>query len=157
MKIDREGIHIERALADEIAIEEELDSNVVGTYKFPSPERRRLAGWVFLVFALVGLVTVPGGWVVAVGFGALAGWQFLSSWPLAIDEGKALTIAAAQIGFTVGHSSSAVRFHGWRSRPRWAVVIYSANEPPDQRALVLVDGVDGSVIGEPFIERIAAV
>ena len=50
-RVDREGIHIERDLADSISIEEELDSNVVGPYRFPSPMRRRIAGWVFVVGA----------------------------------------------------------------------------------------------------------
>jgi hypothetical protein len=52
-KVDREGIHIERDLADQIAIEEELDSNIQGDYRFPSPSRRRIAGWVYLVAGVI--------------------------------------------------------------------------------------------------------
>ena len=156
-KVDRSGIHIERDLADEIAIEEELDSNVEGEYLFPSPSRRRIAAWVYLVAGVVCGLTFDGGWLVAVGFGLLAAWHFASAWPLAIDEHDAMTTAAAQVGFPIGHASASVRFTGWRSRPRWSVVMYSATEPPDQRALVLVDAVNGSVVETPYVETIAAV
>lgn len=156
-RIDREGIHIDRELADEIAIEEELDSNIVGVYKFPSPERRRLAGWVFVGFGVLALLTISGGWPVALGFGLLAGWQFLSAWPLAVDENQAMAIAASAVDFPIGHASSAVRFRGWRSRPRWAVILYSAAEPPDERALVVVDAVSGELVEDPYVEEIAGV
>jgi hypothetical protein len=38
---------------------------------------------------------------------------------------------------------------GWRgllSRPTWRVLVYSADDPPEKRGLVLVDGVDGSIV-----------
>jgi hypothetical protein len=86
---------------------------------------------------------------------ALAAWNFASAWPLAVDEDAALSIAGAAIGFPVGHASAAVTFQGLRSRPRWSVVLYSAEEPPDQRALVVVDAVSGNVAEEPYVEAIA--
>ena len=155
--IDLEGIHIDRDLADEVAIEEELDSNVVGPYRFPSPNRRRVSGWVYLVFEVAASFTIPAGWMVGVGFGLLAAWQFLSAWPLNIDEREAMTRAAAAVEFTIGHSSAVVRFSGWRSRPRWSVVTYSATEPPDRRALVVVDAVSGEIAEVPYTEDIVAV
>lgn len=156
-RFGREGIHIDRDLADEIAIEDELDSNVEGPFLFPSPERRRLAGWVFVVAGVVSLLTIDGGWIVAAGFALLALWQFLSAWPLSVDENQAMIVASGAVEFPVGHASAAVRFHGWRSRPRWAVVLYSAAEPPDQRGLVVVDAVNGTVVEEPYVEAVAPV
>ena len=154
-RVDREGIYIERDLADEIAIEEELDSNVEGEYRFPSPSRRRIAAWVYLVAGVVAAFTIPSGWVVGLGFAAVAAWHFAAAWPLAVDESEAMTTAAARVDFPVGHSSATIRFHGWRSRPRWSVVLYSAAEPPDRRALVVVDAVSGAVVEEPYMEDIA--
>lgn len=155
--IDREGIYIERDLADSIAIEEELDANVEGEYTFPSPTRRRISGWVFLSFAVAAFLTIESGWPVAIGFVMLGAWLFLSSWPLVVDETAALATAGAQVDFPVGHASASVRFHGWRSRPRWSVVLYSATEPPDMRALVVVDAVSGEVVEQPYVEAVAAV
>ncbi len=155
-RVDREGIHIDRDLADEIAIEEELDANIELRYRFPSPDRRRLSGWVFVIAGAVSLVTIDRGWPVAAGFALLALWMFLSSWPLTLDEHQALGRAASVVDFPIGHASASVRFHGWRSRPRWSVLLYSATEPPDRRALVLVDAVSGEVIDLPYVEAITA-
>lgn len=156
-RVDREGIHIERDLADRIAIEEELDANVEGEYRFPHPSRRRISGWVYLAFAVVSPFAFDGGWLVAMGFTGLAAWQFLSAWPLDVDEHEAMTTAAAAVDFPIGHSSASVRFHGLRSRPRWSVMLYSAAEPPDRRALVVVDAVNGDIVETPYVEDIAAV
>jgi hypothetical protein len=153
-RVDRSGIHIEKEVADSLAIEEELDSNLVGPYRFPSPTRRRIAGWVFIVSAVVTMVLIDGGWLPAIGLVALAAWNFASAWPLAVDEDTALSTAGAAISFPVGHASAAVTFQGLRSRPRWSVVLYSAEEPPDQRALVVVDAVSGAVAEEPYVEPI---
>ncbi|MEE8489283.1 MAG: hypothetical protein V3S43_03050, partial [Acidimicrobiia bacterium] len=74
-KVDREGIHIERELADSVEIEEELDASVIGPYSFPDPGRRRIAGWVLGVAGLVAVVAIDGGWIVGAGFALLAIWQ----------------------------------------------------------------------------------
>ena len=154
-KVDRDGIHIDRQLAEEISIEEELDSNIEGEYRFPSPMRRRVAGWVYLVAAGLSIFAFTGGWIVAIGFVVLAIWHFVSAWPLVIDEHAAMTTAAAVVDFPIGHASASVRFQGWRSRPRWSVVMYSATEPPDRRGLVVVDAVSGEVVETPYVEDIA--
>ncbi len=156
-RVDREGIHIDRDLADRIAIEEELDANVAGEYRFPSPERRRLSGWVFVAAAIISVLAFDGGWLVAIGFLGLAAWQFLSSWPLAVDEHEAMRKAASVVDFPIGHASASIRFHGWRSRPRWSVLLYSAVDPPDRRALVLIDAVTGDPIDLPYVEAIETV
>ncbi len=156
-RIDRSGIFIERDLADSIAIEEELDSTVVGPYRFPEPTRRRTSGWVFLVAAVITMVLIDGGWLPAIGLVALAVWNFASAWPLTVDETRALSIAGGVVDFPVGHASAAVTFHGLRSRPRWSVVLYSAAEPPDQRALVVVDATSGEVVDQPYVEAVEGV
>lgn len=156
-RIDREGIYIERDLADRVSIEEELDANIEGEYRFPQPSRRRIAGWLYLAAGVISVFAFEGAWMVALGFGALAVWQFLSSWPLDIDEHEAMTKAAAVVDFPIGHSSASVRFQGWRSRPRWSVILYAATEPPDQRALVVVDAVTGEIVEIPYVESIGPV
>ncbi|MGH8946488.1 MAG: hypothetical protein ACRDVL_10090 [Acidimicrobiia bacterium] len=154
--VDRSGIHIDRDLAESVAIEEELDADVVGAYRFPSPQRRRIAGWVYLGVAVLALLVIDGGWVAALGLTGLAIWHFLAAWPLRLSETEALRVAGSAVDFPVGHASAEVRFVGWRSRPRWAVLLYSAVDPPDQRALVVVDAVEGEVM-EVYREPISPV
>jgi hypothetical protein len=112
---------------------------------------------VYVAAGLVCGLTFDGGWWVALAFFVLAVWQFASSWPLEVDESEAMTTAATVVRFPIGHASASVRFTGWRSRPRWSVVMYSATEPPDQRALVLVDAVTGYVVAPPYVEDLTAV
>ncbi len=156
-RVGREGIHIDAEIAERLDIEEELDANVEGPYRFPPPTRRRSSAWIMVVFVALSLVVVPNGWIVALGFAVLAVWLFASSWPLEVDEHRALRVAGGAVDFPVGHASAVIRFSGLRARPHWSVVVYAATEPPDQRALVLVDGVDGSVIAEPYTEPVAPV
>jgi hypothetical protein len=153
-RVDRAGIHIDQDLAESLAIEEELDSNVVGPYRFPSPMRRRISGWVFVVAAVIAMLVIDGGWLPAIGLFGLAAWNFASAWPLSVDESQALSLAGAAVPFPVGHASAAVTFRGLRSRPQWSVVLYSAEEPPDQRALVVVDAVSGDLADEPYVEDV---
>lgn len=156
-KFDRDGIHIDRDLADQLDIEEELDSNVETAYRFPSPERRKTYAVVLASFAPLALIGIDGGWPVAGAFLAGSAWLWASAWPLRIDEHQALRVAGTKVPFTVGHASASVRFKGWRSRPRWSVVVYSATEPPDARGLVVVDAVTGEVVEQPYYEPIAPV
>jgi hypothetical protein len=112
---------------------------------------------VFLVAAVVVALTIENGWIPALGLLALAAWQFASAWPLNVDEHQALAAAGKVVEFPVGHASGAVTFKGWRSRPRWAMILYSASEPPDRRALVVIDAVDGDVVEEVYVEEIPEV
>jgi len=152
-KITREGIHIDRDVAEAVAIEEELDSNVVGPYVFPDPRRRRTPAAIYAVLAvLVALVIHP---VPAILAATMAVWHGFSAWHMRIDPEAALSRAAAVVPFSVGHASAAVTFRGLRARPEWSVIVYSAADPPDRRALVVIDGVTGETIGEPYVEDVA--
>ncbi|MFQ5522814.1 MAG: hypothetical protein ACE5F5_04455 [Acidimicrobiia bacterium] len=157
IQVDREGIHIDRELAEAVAIEEDLDANLADEYVFPDPARRRTSGWVMVAAAAMTVATVDGGWPVAAGMLLLAGWLFLSAWSLGIDEVQALSRAASAVPFPVGHAAASLRFRGWRSRPVWSVVLYSATEPPDERALVVIDAVNGELLGDPYVEAVTTV
>ena len=67
-----------------------------------------------------------------------------------MDERDALVAATAEAGFAVGHASAQMGWRGLLSRPTWRILLYSAENPPTRRGLVLVDGVDGEVIDRIF-------
>lgn len=153
-----DGIHIPRDVADAEGVPEELDAGVVGPYRFPDPRRRRVAAWIYVVAGSAATVVAVDAPLMWIGVGLLlilAGWHLASSWPLGIDQEEALARAAVVVGFPVGHASAAVTFAGWRSRPRWHVVMYSADEPPSERALVQFDGVTGELADEIYVEDVA--
>jgi hypothetical protein len=136
---------------------------VTGRYTFPDIRRRRIAGWLYVglsLLCLVGWVAAAGGDSVLVNRGllgvslallAIGAYHLATAFPLAVREVEALVAAAGQVGFPVGHASAQLGWRGLLSRPTWRILLYSGEEPPAQRGLVLVDAVDGNVLSH-FVE-----
>ena len=134
----------------------------VGMYTFPDIRRRRAPAISYLVLAAaLGILVathpgrrplVNGGFlVVAVVLGLIGIYHLAAAWPLAVRDTEALLAAAGEVGFAVGHASAQLGWRGLRSRPTWRILLYSGEEPPQQRGLVLVDAVDGAVLSH-FVE-----
>jgi hypothetical protein len=158
------GAGADEADVDEIRDELPDDLNpagFVGAYMFPDNSRRRWPGVIYLVVAALCVAvryTVPDsplvndGWLLAAGILAFAGIVSITSgWRMSVDEKDALVKAQQAVGFAVGHASAQQVWRGFRSRPTWRVLCYSAEEPPEQRGLVLVDALDGSIV-EQLVE-----
>ena len=137
-------------------------SEFVGPYVFPNNNRRRVPGYLYLLLGVVCIV----GWAVVGRDGVLVNGGFLGAgillvllgayhlvagWNLDVDERDALVAATRQMGFAVGHASAQLGWRGVRSKPTWRILLYSAEEPPLKRGLVLVDGVDGEIV-DHFVE-----
>ena len=128
----------------------------VGPYQFPDNSRRRITGAIYLAVAVGVVVLVAlaedspllnGGVVVAaVGLAVLGLYHLQAGWPLGVDEAEALVVAIRCAGFPVGHASAQMAWRGLRSRPTWRILVYSNESPPGKRGLVVVDGVDGTVV-----------
>ncbi|WP_208027776.1 hypothetical protein [Rhabdothermincola sediminis] len=146
------------------ALPADLDaSGYVGPYLFPNNNRRRIPAILYWVIsaACAGLwlatrggdpVLVNSGFLAAAVGLALAGvYSFVTGWDLDVDERDALVAATRQVGFPVGHASAQMGWRGLLSRPTWRILLYSAEDPPEKRGLVLIDGVNGDVV-EWFVE-----
>jgi len=146
------------------ALPDDLDAaGYVGPYLFPNNNRRRIPAYLYwglsALCILVWLLTrnddpvlINQGVVVAAVVLALIGlYSFLAGWNLVVDEREALVAATRQVGFPVGHASAQMGWRGLLSRPTWRILLYSADDPPEKRGLVLVDGVDGAIV-EWFVE-----
>ncbi len=146
---------------DEIRDELPSDLNVtafVGPYKFPDNSRRRIPGLIYLVIAALSFTLwvvqrdsesalVSDGFLLAAILLSLVGlFSLSSSWRMTVDEKLALIHATRAVGFAVGHASAQQVWRGFRSRPTWRVMCYSAQEPPLQRGLVLIDAVDARIV-----------
>jgi hypothetical protein len=131
-------------------------SGMVGPYVFPNNSRRRVPGVLYLLVALALVVVwalerdsalVNGGFLLAAVLLVIAGaYSLVTGWDLAVDEREALVAATAEVGFAVGHASAQMGWRGLLSRPTWRILLYSAENPPTRRALVLVDGIGGGVL-----------
>jgi hypothetical protein len=140
---------------------DDLDAaGYVGPYMFPDNNRRRIPGYLYLGSAAVcavGWATVDspyvnGGFLLAGALLAAVGvYSLVAGRTLEIDERDALVEATRRVGFPVGHASAQLGWRGLLSRPTWRILLYSTENPPARRGLVLVDGVDGSIV-EHFVE-----
>ena len=146
------------------ALPADLDATgYVGPYMFPNNNRRRIPAYLYWGISAVCIliwflrrgsdpVLINNGVLIAAIVLALIGlYSFVSGWNLEIDESDALVAATKQVGFPVGHASAQMGWRGLLSRPTWRILLYSAEDPPEKRGLVLVDGVDGSIV-EWFVE-----
>lgn len=130
-------------------------------YLFPNNNRRRIPGLLYLASAAALLVAyvgwndspfVNGGVLGGAVLLALIGtYSFVAGWNLDIDERDALVASIDEVGFPVGHASAQMGWRGLLSRPTWRILLYSADDPPSKRGLVLVDGVKGHIV-ESFVE-----
>jgi len=147
--------------ADEIRDQLPADLDVtgfVGPYQFPDNSRRRIPAVLYLVIAALCAIAwfvsrdantalVNDGFLyAAVLLAAFAAYGLSASWRMTVNERDALVRATQAVGFAVGHASAQQVWRGLRSRPTWRVFCYSAQEPPQQRGLVLVDAIDGRIV-----------
>ena len=149
-----------REVGDELP--EDLDRGFVGAYKFPNNKRRRLTGALYLAIAIAvgtGSILVPGD-PVLVNAGLLIGCGGLGLFGLyslaagrgfGLDENAALVSANQAVGFPVGHASAQLGWRGLMSRPTWKILVFSAEDPPVSRGLVLVDAIDGTIV-DAYVE-----
>jgi hypothetical protein len=75
-------------------------------------------------------------------------YSWFAGYDLDVDERDALVAATTAVGFPVGHASAQLGWRGLRSRPTWRILLFSAENPPARRGLVLVDGVNGMVLDQ---------
>jgi hypothetical protein len=153
----------DRALPRDEEVRDELPADLdaegyVGPYLFPNNNRRRVPGYLYLILAAALLVTwfvtlgdqpvlVNGGFVVAaVLLTVIGAYSLAAGWNLDVDERDALARAGEVVNFPIGHASAQMGWRGWLSRPTWRILVYSGENPPERRGLVLVDGVDGQVV-----------
>jgi len=151
-------IEIPREVADAADMPDDLQSIVLEPYAVPNTKRRRRAGLIYVAAAILTVVGVvlglPAGmWLMASGFLVVAAYHWLGGWDLKVMDGEALEIANREADFPAGHASAALNFEGWRARPIWNVLMFSADDPPTERGLVRVDGLTGEVAGS-YVESI---
>ncbi len=145
------------ATGDQLPADLNLDE-YVGVATFPDPGRRRLVGfgWVVtgaIAFAITarsgtdGVLVNKGLVGFAIGCTIIGLYHVIAGTKLRFRETDALAIASKEVGFPIGHASAQLGFHGLLARPIWRILVYSADNPPTKRGMVLINGRDGTVLG----------
>lgn len=146
---------------DELPVD--LDAGAfVGPYLFPDNSRRRISAGIYLavgVFCIAlwvergtnGVLVNRGMLIGGLFMVAIAAYHWQAGFHLVVRDLDALTAASREVGFAVGHASAQMSWRGLRSRPTWRILLYSAEDPPAKRGLVLVDGIDERIVAH-FVE-----
>lgn len=150
---------------DPLEIKDELPEDLnaadyVGPYQFPDNKRRRVPAALYVACGVAMVVLWltqrnGGSSLVNRGF-ALGGVLLLvfglyglkAGTPMVVTDTEALASASSHVGFPVGHASAQLGWRGLLSRPTWRILLYSNENPPRKRGLVLVDGVNRTVVGD---------
>ena len=137
-------------------------ADYVGPVTFPNNNRRRIPALIYLLLgvgaiavslAYEGEASVNTGVAVTGTLLAVFGlYGLIAGRTLAVDDQEAFATAGSVVGFPVGHASAQQVWRGWRSTPTWRILIYSNENPPMNRGIVLVDGVNGEIV-EWFAEE----
>lgn len=142
------------------ALPAELDlDEYVGVTTFPDPARRRWVGGLWLVAAAIagavlathstdGVLVNRGLVPFVIGAALIGAYHVLAGHPLKVRETDALVVASRHVGFPIGHASAQLGFQGLLSRPTWRILVYSAENPPRKRGMVLIDGRSAAVLGD---------
>lgn len=136
---------------------DDLDmSNFVGPVTFPNNNRRRIPALIYVLGGIAAAVAavvfdgeaVVNGGLLAAGvlLAAFGVYGLAAGRTLAVDDQEAFATAGSVVGFPVGHASAQQVWRGWLSTPTWRILIYSNENPPKQRGIVLVDGVNGEIV-----------
>lgn len=136
---------------------EDLDATAFTTPEtFPNNDRRRIPAVLYLVMGAAAIVFVvlddgsprvnTGLFIGGVVLVAFAIYGFVAARTLNIDETEALTAVARTVGFAVGPASAQLAWRGLWSRPVWRLLAFSGEDPPEQRAFAVVDGITGEVV-----------
>jgi hypothetical protein len=143
---------------------EDLDlTGFVGPHTFPNNDRRRIPAALYLLLGVVCIVlwarfadesplANAGILWAGVGLVAFGIYGMVAGRTMRVEESDALVTASVQVGFPVGHAAAQMAWRGWMSRPTWRILLYSDENPPTKRGIVLVDGLDGHVV-EWFAEE----
>jgi hypothetical protein len=142
------------------ALPAELDlDEYVGVTTFPDPARRRWVGVMWFVVAGIagaivathstdGVLVNRGLAPFAAGAALIGIYHVAAAHKLKVRETDALVIASQRVGFPIGHASAQLGFQGLLSRPTWRILLYSAENPPLRRGMVLIDGRSAAVLGD---------
>ena len=125
-------------------------------YLLPSMTRRRwyaIFTWFVAAVSLLlwftrgnGVFVNRASFVLGISLLILGMAFWFTGWPLNIRETDAVTRASKNTPFAIGHIAAQLGWQGFRSRPTWRVLLYSSENLPRERAVVLIDGVDGHVV-----------
>ena len=159
-----DGIEIDKDIAQETLLPDDLNSLAVGSYVVPDPRKRSQYPYVVLGVVLLSFITsliidfvsfVP----VIIILSIVALLLFLVNNKFKIQQQEVIERITNNIDHSIGYYSIALTFQFTFKNiltPVWTVIVYSHENPPLNKTIIEINAFSGKVITEPYTENLNA-
>ena len=159
-----DGIEIDKDIAEETLLPDDLNSLAVGSYVVPDPRKRSQYPYVVLGVVLLSFITsliidfvsfVP----VIIILSIIALLLFLVNNKFNIQQQEVIERITNNIDHSIGYYSIALTFQFTFKNiltPVWTVIVYSHENPPLNKTIIEINAFSGKVITEPYTENLNA-
>ena len=159
-----DGIEIDKDIAEETLLPDDLNSLAVGSYVVPDPRKRKQYPYVVLGVVLLSFITsliidfvsfVP----VIIILSIIALLLFLVNNKFKIQQQEVIERITNNIDHSIGYYSIALTFQFTFKNiltPVWTVIVYSHENPPLNKTIIEINAFSGKVITEPYTEKLNA-
>ena len=159
-----DGIEIDKDIAEETLLPDDLNSLAVGSYVVPDPRKRKQYPFVVLGVVLLCFITsliidfvsfVP----VIIILSIIALLLFLVNNKFKIQQQEVIERITNNIDHSIGYYSIALTFQFTFKNiltPVWTVIVYSHENPPLNKTIIEINAFSGEVITEPYTENLNA-
>ena len=159
-----DGIEIDKDIAEETLLPDDLNSLAVGSYVVPDPRKRSQYPYVVLGVVLLSFITsliidfVSFGPVIII-LSIVALLLFLVNNKFKIQQQEVIERITNNIDHSIGYYSIALTFQFTFKNiltPVWTVIVYSHENPPLNKTIIEINAFSGKVITEPYTENLNA-
>ena len=159
-----DGIEIDKDIAEETLLPDDLNSLAVGSYVVPDPRKRKQYPYVVLGVVLLSFITsliidfvsfIP----VIIILSIIALLLFLVNNKFKIQQQEVIERITNYIDHSIGYYSIALTFQFTFKNiltPVWTVIVYSHENPPLNKTIIEINAFSGKVITEPYTENLNA-
>ena len=159
-----DGIEIDKDVAEEAFLPDDLNSLAVGSYVVPDPRKR--SQYPYFVFAVLIITLIFSQFVKFVSFiPTFIILAFVIIILLAVDnkfkiqQQEVIENIAGSVDHSIGYYSIALTFlFSFRNvlTPIWTVIVYSHENPPQFKTIVEINALSGKIVTEPYTENLNA-
>ncbi len=159
-----DGIEIDKDIAEEALLPEDLNSLAVGSYVVPDPSNRRKYPYVVIVVILLTFLTsliidFVSFTPVFIILSFIAFLLFFVDNKFNIQQQEVIEKITNNIAHSIGYYSIALTFQFTTRKlltPVWTVIVYSHENPPRNKTIIEISAFSGKVITEPYTEKLNA-
>ena len=159
-----DGIEIDKDIAEETLLPDDLNSLAVGSYVVPDPRKRQQYPYIVLSVVLISFIaSLMAGFVdfvpVLIILSFTAFLLFFVDNKFKIQQQEVIEKITNNIDHSIGYYSIALTFQFTVKNlltPVWTVIVYSHENPPLNKTIIEINAFSGRVITDPYTENINA-